>query len=162
MAKYITQHRRGTTQQWEKSDVVVCDGEIVVEYCDDGKIRLKIGNGLSKFSELPYMHIPGYATEQYVDDKLVTQVVTRTRTVSMLKDAWVGTFSPYTQEVVIDGVTAASKIDLQPTPSQLAQMSEDETTLVAENNGGVVTIYAIGEKPTVDYIMQATITEVIT
>ena len=31
---------------------------------------------------------------------------------------------------------------------------------MAENDDGVITVYAIGSKPTVDYTMQALITEV--
>ena len=60
--QFIVKHRRGTTEQWkQKSDTVIYDGEIVVEKSDDGYTRLKVGDGIKKYSELPYMNLPGYA-----------------------------------------------------------------------------------------------------
>ena len=43
---------------------------------------------------------------------------------------------------------------------QLAIFYDKSLALVAENEGGVVTVYAIGQKPENDYTIQATITEV--
>ena len=55
MPKIITQHRRGTTAEWLESEIVLAQGEIGIEECDDSFLRLKIGNGYSTFSELPYI-----------------------------------------------------------------------------------------------------------
>jgi hypothetical protein len=68
--------------------------------------------------------------------------------------------SQYSQIVFLEGVTEYSKVDLQPTPEQLAIFYEKDVTFVTENDGGVITVYCIGQKPTNDYTMQATITEV--
>lgn len=54
MAKVITQHRRGTTAEWELSTVVLADGELVIEICDDGSRKTKIGDGIHTFAALPY------------------------------------------------------------------------------------------------------------
>ena len=62
--------------------------------------------------------------------------------------------------VNISGVTSTSKIDLQPTAAQLVELQDAEITLIAENNNGVITIYALNSKPTKDYTMQVLITEV--
>ena len=43
---------------------------------------------------------------------------------------------------------------------QLAIFYNKDLTFVTENEDGVVTVYAIGQKPTNDYTIQATITEV--
>lgn len=85
MAKLITKHRRGTTEEWLNSTVIPEDGEIIVETCMAckkekdcidftqhpealtcpncgyhrpgvaGQQKIKIGNGRSTFSELPYL-----------------------------------------------------------------------------------------------------------
>lgn len=81
--------------------------------------------------------------------------------ISLLATGWVGSEAPYSQIVEISGVTTNSQIDLRPTPAQVKQLQTDETTLLAANDNGVVTIYALGYKPTVNYEMQATITEVV-
>lgn len=80
--------------------------------------------------------------------------------VELLASSWVGTDTPYSQVVVIPGVTENSQVDLTPDVEQLSIFYEKDLTFVTENDGGVVTVYAIGQKPTNDYVIQVTITEV--
>lgn len=80
--------------------------------------------------------------------------------VTILADAWHGGGHLYSQEVEIAGVTENSQVDLTPSLEQLAIFYEKDLTFVTENDGGVVTVYAIGQKPTNDYTIQVTITEV--
>ena len=54
MLNFITQNRRGTTEEWNKSLVVPRAGEVVLEECDDGITRVKFGDGRSLFKDLPY------------------------------------------------------------------------------------------------------------
>ena len=68
--------------------------------------------------------------------------------------------SLYAQVVNIDGTTEYSKVDLLPSVEQLAIFHNKDVTFVTENEDGVVTVYAIGEKPLLDYTMQVQITEV--
>ena len=53
--KQIIQHRRGTTAEWAEIDLVPAQGEIVIEECDNGSVKIKIGDGTTKFSELNYI-----------------------------------------------------------------------------------------------------------
>lgn len=53
--KYVIQLLTATTAEWNKSDYVIPRGELVAEYLEDGTIQLKVGNGLRKFSDLPYL-----------------------------------------------------------------------------------------------------------
>ena len=80
--------------------------------------------------------------------------------VDLIADKWVGEASPYSQVVTIDGVTPYSQIDLTPSVEQLVVFHEKDLTFVTENEDGVVTVYAIGQKPENDYTMQVTIKEV--
>lgn len=66
----------------------------------------------------------------------------------------------YSQEVTIAGVTANSQVDLTPDVEQLVVFYEKDLTFVTENENGIVTVYAIGQKPENDYTVQVTITEV--
>ena len=55
MTKFITQHRRGTTDEWQQNkDLVIADGELVIEECGD-HVKIKVGDGVSTFEELPYI-----------------------------------------------------------------------------------------------------------
>ena len=81
--------------------------------------------------------------------------------VTLLAAAWVGEDNLFHQVVEIEGVTENSQVDLTPDVQQLAIFYEKDLSFVAENEGGVVTVYAIGQKLTNDYTMQVTITEVV-
>ena len=84
----------------------------------------------------------------------------RLAAIKLYSSTWVGDASPYSQVVSIDGITVNSQVDLTPNLEQLLVFYEKDLTFLAENVGGVVTVYAIGQKPTNDYTMQVTITEV--
>ena len=73
---------------------------------------------------------------------------------------WKGAISPYSQVVEVEGVSVNSKVDLQPSVEQLEIFHDKDIAFSTENDGGVVTVYAIGDKPANDYIIQATIVEV--
>ncbi len=114
---------------------------IQVEAIDSGVQELSIEDRL-------------FAIEQTHSPKFISSV-------TLLASAWKGTTSPYTQVVTIDGVTPHSKINLQLDAEQLSVFHEKDVTFIAENENGVVTVSCIGQKPTHDYILQATMTEVI-
>lgn len=80
--------------------------------------------------------------------------------VTLPASAWAGSGSVWSQVVSIDGVTDRSQVDLTPSVEQLVVFYEKDLTFVTENENGVVTVYAIGQKPTNDYTIQVTITEV--
>ena len=66
----------------------------------------------------------------------------------------------HSQVVTINGTTQYSKVDLLPSVEQLAIFHNKDVAFVTENEDGVVTVYAIGDKPVLDYTMQVSITEV--
>lgn len=80
--------------------------------------------------------------------------------VTLLASAWEGEENLYSQVVAIEGVTENSQVDITPNVEQLVIFYEKDLTFVTENDGGVVTVYAIGQKPANDYTIQVTITEV--
>ena len=80
--------------------------------------------------------------------------------VELLAANWEGEASPYYQVVTIRGATEYSQIDLKPTIDQLAIFHDKDLAFVAENEDGMITVYALGDKPQNDYTIQVTITEV--
>ena len=80
--------------------------------------------------------------------------------ITLLAASWVGSESPYSQVVTVTGVTPYSQVDLTPSVEQLAIFHQKDLAFVTENDGGVVTVYAVGDKPTNDYTIQATVKEV--
>lgn len=66
----------------------------------------------------------------------------------------------YYQIPEIEGVTEYSQVDLTPSIEQLKAFYDKDLGFVTENIGGEVKVYALGQKPQNDYIMQVTITEV--
>lgn len=82
--------------------------------------------------------------------------------VTLSADKWIGNTSPYSQVVNIEGVTENTQVNLTPNVEQLSVFWEKDLAFVTENEGGVVTVYAIGQKPQNDYTIQVTMTEVTT
>ena len=80
--------------------------------------------------------------------------------ISLPASGWVGADGLYSQIVEVEGATENSQVDLTPSIEQLAIFHEKDLAFVTENEDGVVTVYALGDKPQNDYTMQVTITEV--
>lgn len=80
--------------------------------------------------------------------------------VDLIAEAWEGEGNLFSQIVEIEGVTEDTQVDLTPSVEQLAVFYEKDLAFVTENEEGVVTVYAIGQKPMNDYTIQVTMTEV--
>ncbi len=90
----------------------------------------------------------------------VVPVLPRVATITLAANAWNGSETPYSQAVNVATVTASTKIDLQPTAQQIIALNNEDIALIAQNDSGAVTIYALGGKPSTDYAMQVLLTEV--
>ena len=80
--------------------------------------------------------------------------------ITLLAKSWEGSGHKYSQVVEVPGVTPHTKVDLQPTSEQLEEFHYKILAFVTENNNGVITVSSIGDKPTNDYTIQITKTEV--
>ncbi len=81
--------------------------------------------------------------------------------IDLLAANWIGEDSPYSQVIDIEGITEYSQVNLRPSIEQLSIFYDKDLSFVTENDDGVVTVYAIGDKPANDYTIQATVTEVV-
>ena len=90
----------------------------------------------------------------------VESSVPTTRTVTLKASDWLGDASPFSQVVAIGDVTSLTKVDLQPTLGQLDALYRQSVGFFTVNEDGVVTVYAVGSKPTEDFTIQVTMTEV--
>lgn len=87
-------------------------------------------------------------------------VVTKIAEVTLFASKWEGDDAPFSQVVNIEGVTVRTKVDLLPDVELLTIFHDKDIAFVTENEDGIVTVYAIGDKPTRDYTMQAALKEV--
>jgi hypothetical protein len=174
MVKYIFQLRKGWKDdakgrnEWadyesQDNHVKPLEGELVLEY-DNGVPRLKIGNGVDEFSDLPYMSVDSFILPKQIS---VTLYGSKDMDNSD-KPQWEDHIDQsgkliYKQSVKIKNatITANSKIDLQPSPNDLTIFHKKDLTFVTENDNGDVTVYCIGQKPENTYTIPVTITEVI-
>ena len=81
-------------------------------------------------------------------------------TVTLKADDWLGGTSPYSQVVPLADVTSMTKVNLQLTEDQLHMLRHRPVGFCAVNEDGVVTVYAVGNKPADDLTFQVTMTEV--
>ena len=137
------------------------DGELVIEFevnlKTDTKIpRIKFGDGARDFKDLPYMSADSFILPTPASITLSPtewkQVVENGESVA----------NRYYQPVTVKNavITPNSKVDLQPSPEQLAIFHEKDITFTAINRGGNVRVCVVGQQPTQEYTIQATVTEV--
>lgn len=94
---------------------------------------------------------------KYIPDCLMP----KTTYVELVESEWIDDGSLLYQVVEINGITANSKVDLQPTAYQILDLQNNDIAFILENDDGVVTAYCLGGRPTKSYSMQVLITEVI-
>lgn len=81
-------------------------------------------------------------------------------TISLPTDGWTGSNLLYQQTVSVPIVKENSQVELRPSPAQLQELLTLEISLMAANESGFVTVFAIGGKPRSDYAMQVIVSEV--
>ena len=104
--------------------------------------------------------IAAAVAKYFEENEIPSAKTSKIGSVTLWASSWVGEGRFHKQIVGIEGVTENSQVDLTPDAEQLAIFDEKDVTFVTENIGGVVTVYAIGQKPQNDYTIQVTITEV--
>ena len=122
------------------------------------KDHTTVSNDSGAWMDLEYV----MDAKKYIDHLVISGGASaRLANVTLSASKWVGADSLYSQVVTIDGITEYSKVDLLPSVEQLAIFHNKDVAFVTENEDGVVTVYAIGDKPLLDYTMQVSITEVV-
>ena len=170
MAKYIVQLRRGTKEQWQayesnektREESKPLEGELVVEY-DNGIPRLKIGDGKTPYSQLPYMSVDSFILPTHT-----------TITLRGGPDYWIQEYDKdnnligYAQVVEVKKytITPNSKVDIQPSPEMLVMFHEKDVTFTAVtetiNGRATVIVHAVGQMPQNTYEdIPVTVTEVV-
>ena len=159
MSRHVFQLRRGWKNdaqndwaEYEKTagHIKPLEGELVLEY-DNGIPRLKIGDGVHEFSELPYMSVDSFILPTHAS-------------VTIYADHWIqDADNRWYQTVTVNNaiITSNSKVDLQPSPEQLSIFYEKDLAFVAENEDGNVSVYCVGQVPQNNYTLQASVTEVV-
>lgn len=82
-------------------------------------------------------------------------------TITVLTDNWTasadGTY--YTQELVVPNATQNSRINLDPSPTQLIQIMKEEITMFVGNDNGKIAAYAYNGYPSTNMTIKIRITE---
>ena len=112
-----------------------------------------------------YAASQNFATKDFVKELLGELSTTGKASITLYADRWEQSESEnmWYQEVVVANanITPNSKVDLQLSAEQVAVFYEKTLAFVAENEDGVVTVYCVGQVPTNDYVIQATVSEVL-
>lgn len=115
-----------------------------------------------------YLDDENIATKDFVMEQikeLANKVAPSPASVTLYANRWELTTSDtrYCQVVNVNNatITPYSKVDLQLSAEQITIFHEKDLAFVTENDGGIVTVYCIGQVPTNDYVIQATISEVL-
>lgn len=116
------------------------------------------GGGVITFNGRSGTVVP--ANGDYTPEMVGAAPAIKTATVTLPVASWTGSASPYSQTVTISGVTAKSRIDINPDATVMNGAMEGGYGLVFGNDAGTITAYAVGDKPTAAITVQVSITEV--
>jgi hypothetical protein len=95
-----------------------------------------------------------------IKDETARGMKPKTASVTLPASGWSGD-DPYTQAISVAGITAKSKVDIQPDAVSLKTMMDDGVNaMYVANDNGVLTVYALGSAPKNDMTVQVTVTEV--
>lgn len=96
----------------------------------------------------------------YIKDETARGMKPKTASVTLPAAGWSGD-DPYTQAISVAGITAKSKVDIQPDATVLAALIDDGVNaLYVANDNGSLTAYAVGAAPKSDMSVQVTVMEV--
>ena len=116
--KYSIQLLTATTADWNASQYVVPEGELIAELQVDGKIQLKIGDGLHKFSDLPYVADKGPKGDAGVSPTVSTSKENGVATITIIDGSGERSFqvndgtSPTISASKLDGVATVTITDV--------------------------------------------------
>lgn len=81
MAEYNARikHKRDTDVNWADADPVLLDGEIIVVDTSDGNVRKKVGDGIKRYSQLPFDDEQLVGVVQYTCQSLTSEQQTQAR-----------------------------------------------------------------------------------
>lgn len=118
--------------------------------------------------DMVYLDKEGLATKEFVIEQikeLANKVAPSPASITLYEDRWQldSEDGRWCQVVTVANatITPYSKVDLQLSAEQIAIFREKDLAFVAENEGGTVTVYCVGQVPEHDYVIQATISEAV-
>lgn len=91
----------------------------------------------------------------YIRNKPINKI----KNIALYASSWENSKAPYSQQIKID-VTPNSKIEMQPSTDVITALTNTNSRLLIKNDNGIITAYALNNKPSVDLNLQLTITEV--
>ena len=101
-----------------------------------------------------------FGTVQVIDTGGGVSQLPRKTEVTLYADAWQGADGKFKQIVDVPTATENSKVDIQLSDELIEFFHEKDIGLDTENDGGIVTFTVYGDKPTINYVVQVTLTEV--
>ena len=103
-------------------------------------------------------------TQSEVDDMVAAVkqfCLPKIRSITLTENNWVFSANYYYQDVPVGVCTPTSKVDLQPTYSQLATWQDDGLAFTTQSKDGIVRVWAIPDAPREDITVQISVQEVL-
>lgn len=98
--------------------------------------------------------------DTYATIAKLQSMLPKVTTINLLA-GWGGTSSPYYQDVTLPCCTETSVVDLQPTPTQLAEWQDAGLAFTTQSGNGIVRVYVAGGRPSSAISIQVKVQEVV-
>lgn len=142
-------NRTDTAANWTQKNPVLAEGEIIVVQTSAGETRLKIGDGVKTFTQLPY-------TDEQIYNNVVTSVNGQTGDVTLANDSKsLGLASAMVGQIAKIAAVDASGVPTAWSPADMPSGGDSEFVVNGTIGGETGVGYSITLDKTADQILAA-------
>lgn len=140
-------HKRDTSANWTSADPVLLNGEIIIVDTAGGSVRTKTGDGVKKYSQLPFDDEEIYSAISEKGD--ATAVINATLTSS----GWKSYAQTISNSAIKTGQNGIVGLSPSATSTQISAAKSAGLVVSAQAEGSITVKYE-GSKPSVDIPIQ--------
>lgn len=140
-------HKRDTSANWTSADPVLLNGEIIIVDTAGGSVRTKTGDGVKKYSQLPFDDEEIYSA---ISEKAVA---TETIAATLTAAGWVDMVQTVSNSAIKAGQNGIVGLSPSATAAQISAAKSAGLVVSAQAEGSVTVKYE-GSEPSVDIPIQ--------
>lgn len=135
--KHTYKLKRGRQDAVERANPLLLAGEPIVVYCNDGKTRMKIGNGKDYYQDLEFIGGTGGGSDILVDNKLSLDSTNPVQNKIITQELYNKVDKVYGKDLSQNDYTNADKAKLEGIAEGATKVIVDTTNLDIQSNNAI-------------------------
>lgn len=135
--KHTYKLKRGRQDAVERANPLLLAGEPIVVFCNDGKTRMKIGNGKDYYQDLEFIGGTGGGSDILVDNKLSLDSTNPVQNKVITQELYNKVDKVYGKDLSQNDYTNANKAKLEGIEEGATRVIVDTTNLDIQSNNAI-------------------------